>query len=76
MSTDLKFSLVTTIIVLGLIVARGFDMPRCTDFLSRERVLPRISFLFVSKMAKVFSLLLFSFFCDCCHAFATLMNIA
>ena len=54
MSTDLKFSLVTTIIVLGLIVAVG--LPRCTDFLSRERVLPRISFLFVSKMAKVFSL--------------------
>ena len=51
MSTDLKFSLVTTIIVLGLIVAVGL-----MDFLSRERVLPRISFLFVSKMAKVFSL--------------------
>lgn len=75
MSTDLKFSLVTTIIVLGLIVAVGLTAA-LHDFLSRERVLPRISFLFVSKMAKVFSLFVIFIFCDYCHAFATLMNIA
>ncbi len=56
MSTDLKFSLVTTIIVLGLIVAVGFDCRAALISSRGERVLPRISFLFVSKMAKVFSL--------------------
>ncbi|EGI11271.1 hypothetical protein EAJG_00191 [Escherichia coli E267] len=30
----------------------------------------------LAKWQKCFLFLLFSFFCDCCHAFATLMNIA
>lgn len=35
MSTDLKFSLITTLIVLGVIVAGGLTV-LCTDFLSSE----------------------------------------
>lgn len=75
MSTDLKFSLVTTIIVLGLIVA----VVDCRAALISSRgsafSLASPSCL-LAKWQKCFLFLLFSFFCDCCHAFATLMNIA
>ncbi len=58
MSTDLKFSLVTTIIVLGLIVAVGLTARAALISSRGERVLPRISFLFVStKWQKCFLVL-------------------
>ncbi len=77
MSTDLKFSLVTTIIVLGLIVARGFDS-RAALISSRGSAFSLASpSCLLAKWQKCFSLFCyFHFFCDCCHAFATLMNIA
>ena len=76
MSTDLKFSLVTTIIVLGLIVCRRFDC-RAALISSRGSAFSLASpSCLLAKWQKCFLFLLFSFFCDCCHAFATLMNIA
>jgi len=54
MSTDLKFSLVTTFIVLALIVAGG---------LTGECLLPRTSRHIVIESAKVFCIFVnFSFF--------------
>lgn len=76
MSTDLKFSLVTTIIVLGLIVHCGFDC-RAALISSRGSAFSLASpSCLLAKWQKCFLFLLFSFFCDYCHAFATLMNIA
>ena len=76
MSTDLKFSLVTTIIVPRFDRSRGFDCRAALISSRGSAFSPRISFLFVSKMAKVFSLCYFFIFVIGCHAFATLMNIA
>ncbi len=75
MSTDLKFSLVTTIIVLGLIVAVGLTAALLISSRGSAFSLASPSCL-LAKWQKCFLFLLFSFFCDCCHAFATLMNIA
>lgn len=74
MSTDLKFSLVTTIIVLGLIVAVGLTAALISSRGSAFSLASPSCLL--AKWQKCFLFLLFSFFCDCCHAFATLMNIA
>ena len=73
MSTDLKFSLVTTIIVLGLIVAVGLTALISSRGSAFSLASPSC---LLAKWQKCFLFLLFSFFCDCCHAFATLMNIA
>ena len=75
MSTDLKFSLVTTIIVLGLIVAVGLTAAALISSRGSAFSLASPSCL-LAKWQKCFLFLLFSFFCDYCHAFATLMNIA
>ncbi len=62
MSTDLKFSLVTTIIVLGLIVVRGFDC-RAALISSRGSAFSLASpSCLLAKWQKCFLFLLFSFF--------------
>lgn len=62
MSTDLKFSLVTTIIVLGLIVQCGFDC-RAALISSRGSAFSLASpSCLLAKWQKCFLFLLFSFF--------------
>ncbi|WP_215415393.1 hypothetical protein, partial [Escherichia coli] len=56
--------------------SRGFDY-RAARLFSRGLSFSLASpSCLLAKWQKCFLFLLFSFFCDCCHAFATLMNIA
>ena len=76
MSTDLKFFTGNNDYRPRFDRSRGFDC-RAALISSRGSAFSLASpSCLLAKWQKCFLFLLFSFFCDCCHAFATLMNIA